>query len=149
MICSVLYEFDSEKALVSKRQVNFCQPSASMVHSPYSPSYDSSNIPMFEIYSWKMVIYGRKIAAIILYIVPCYPTGQQSLVWIFIRFLIANITLTHKLLEMHGWVISTAAVDALVIKHNTEYVISYASKQLQNWYHSEQNKRSEIINKSK
>ena len=39
-----------------------------VVHSPYSPRYDSSNIPMFKIYSWKMVIYDRKIAAIILYI---------------------------------------------------------------------------------
>ena len=39
-----------------------------MVHSPYSPSYDSSNIPIYEIYSWKMVINDRKIAAIILYI---------------------------------------------------------------------------------
>ena len=26
------------------------------------------NIPMYEIYSWEMVIYDRKIAAIILYI---------------------------------------------------------------------------------
>ena len=37
-----------------------------MVHSPYSPGYDSSNIPMYAIYSWKMVIYDRKVSAIIL-----------------------------------------------------------------------------------
>ena len=28
-----------------------------VVHLPYSPIYDSSNIPMNEIYSWKMVIH--------------------------------------------------------------------------------------------
>ena len=39
-----------------------------VVHSPYSPSYDPSNTPMHGIYTWKMVIYDRKIAAIILYI---------------------------------------------------------------------------------
>ena len=39
-----------------------------MVHSPYSPSFESPNIPMYEIYSWKMVIYDRKISDIILYI---------------------------------------------------------------------------------
>ena len=39
-----------------------------VMNSPYSPSYDSSNIAMYEIYSWKTVIYDRKIAAIILYI---------------------------------------------------------------------------------
>ena len=31
-----------------------------VVYSPYSPSYYSSNIPMYEIYSWKMVFYDRK-----------------------------------------------------------------------------------------
>ena len=69
-MCSVLYEFDSEKAFVSKRQVNLYQPNLrpAVVHSPYLPSYDFSNIPVYEIYSWKMVIYDRKIAAIILYI---------------------------------------------------------------------------------
>ena len=49
----------------------------------------------------------------------------------------ANITLTHKLLEMHGWMVSTAAADALVVRHSVEYVSSYASKQLQNWYNCE------------
>ena len=39
-----------------------------VVHSLYSPSYDSSNTPMYEIDSWKMVIYDRKIAAIFTYI---------------------------------------------------------------------------------
>ena len=39
-----------------------------VVHLPHSPSYDSFNIPMNEIYSWKMVVYDRKVAAIILYI---------------------------------------------------------------------------------
>ena len=38
------------------------------MHSPYSPSFESPNIPMYEIYSWKMVIYDRKISHIILYI---------------------------------------------------------------------------------
>ena len=46
---------DSGKAFISKRQVilllNLWPP---VVHSPYSPCYDSSNIPMYEIYSWKM-----------------------------------------------------------------------------------------------
>ena len=37
-------------------------------HSPYSPSYNSYNIPVYEIFSWGMVIYDRQIAAIILYI---------------------------------------------------------------------------------
>ena len=39
-----------------------------VVHSPYSPSYDSSNIPIYENYSWNIVINDRKIAAVILYI---------------------------------------------------------------------------------
>ena len=52
---------------------------------------------------------------------------QQSLVHkniqIFLWFPIAKITLTHKLLEMHGWVISTAAFGALVvIKQGAEYI---------------------------
>ena len=34
---------------------------------------------------------------------------------VFLWFPIANITLTNKLLEIHGYVISTAAVEALVI----------------------------------
>ena len=76
-------------------------------------------------------------------------TGQQSLVWIFLRFPMANITLTHKVLEIHGWVISTAAVEALVVKHSAEYVNNYTSKQLQNWYHCEQNEISKIRIKSK
>ena len=54
--------------------------------------------------------------------------GQQSLVLIFLWFPITNITLTHKLLEIHGWVISTAAVEALVVmprSHQTrsQYVL--------------------------
>ena len=76
-------------------------------------------------------------------------TGQQSLVWIFLWFPIADITLTHNLLEIHGWVISTAAVEALIVKHSAEYVNSYTSKQLQNWYHCEQNKISKIRINSK
>ena len=87
---------------------------------------------------------------------------------VFLWFPMANITLTHKLLEIHGWVISTAAVEVLVTLYNrastatvlithpcisssysAEYVNSYASKQLQNWYHCEQNKISKIRIKSK
>ena len=88
---------------------------------------------------------------------------------VFLWLPIANITLAHKLLEIHGWAISTAAVEALVILYNqsfnsrsadhshpcisscysAEYVSSYASKQLQNWYHCEQNKISKIRIKSK
>ena len=37
-----------------------------VVHPPYYLSYDSFSIPMYEIYSWKRVIYDRKISAIIL-----------------------------------------------------------------------------------
>ena len=33
----------------------------------YYPSYDSSNVPVYKIDSWMMVIHNRKIAAIILY----------------------------------------------------------------------------------
>ena len=40
---------------------------------------------------------------------------------VFLWFPIANITLTHKLLEIHGWVISTAAVEALVILYNQNF----------------------------
>ena len=100
--------------------------------------------------------------------------GRQSceiddlLFSVFLWFPMANITLTHKLLEIHGWVISTAAVEVLVTLYNrastatvlithpcisssysAEYVNSYASKQLQNWYHCEQNKISKIRIKSK
>ena len=39
-----------------------------VVYWPYSPSYDSSNFPIYEICSWKMAIDDLKIAAIILYI---------------------------------------------------------------------------------
>ena len=39
-----------------------------VVNSPYSPRYDPSNIPIYEIYSWKMVTNDRKITATILYI---------------------------------------------------------------------------------
>ena len=40
---------------------------------------------------------------------------------VFLWFPIANITFTHKLLEIHGWVISTAAVEALVILYNQSF----------------------------
>ena len=40
---------------------------------------------------------------------------------VFLWLPIANITLTHKLLEIHGWVISTAAVEALVILYNQSF----------------------------
>ena len=42
------------------------------------------------------------------------------------------MTWTHKILDMHGWVISTVAVNALVVEYSAEYFSSYASKQLQN-----------------
>ena len=49
------------------RKTLFINLRSPVVLSPYS-SYDSSNIPKYEIYSWKMVIYDHKITAIILYI---------------------------------------------------------------------------------
>ena len=87
---------------------------------------------------------------------------------VFLWFPIANITLTHKLLKYMGewsalrllklWLyfITRASTAAVLITHpcisssySAEYVSSYASKQLQNLYHCEQNKISKIKIKSK
>ena len=41
---------------------------------------------------------------------------------------------------MHGWVMSTLVIDALVVKHSAAKIGSYASKQIKKIYHIEQKK---------
>ena len=68
-----------------------------MVYGPSSPSYDSSNIPVYEIYSWK-ITYDRKIAAVIVYtgstlgsIYSKYAIGYCGYLWFWLYMLVSDI----------------------------------------------------------
>ena len=116
----------------SIHKVNLQQPSNVILMQCASQKTVLGNSPLFE-YSLKtkdrqfdnVVITGGTVI--------CHkgnlwcPQWRQNcqiddlLFSVFLWFPITNITLTHKLLEIHGWVISTAAVEVLVIFYNQSF----------------------------
>ena len=119
----------------SIHKVNLQQPSNMILMQSASQKTVLGNSPLFE-YSLKtkdrqfdnVVVTGGTVSC------PndnlwCHQWRQSCeiddlldlLFSVFLWFPIANITLTHKLLEIHGWVISTAAVEALIILYNQSF----------------------------
>ena len=116
----------------SIHKANLQQPSNMILMQCASQNTVLGNSPLFE-YSLKtkdrqfdnVVVTGGTVS----YHKDnlCCPQWQQScqiedlLFSVFLWFPIANITLTHKLLEIHGWVISTVAIEVLVILYNQRF----------------------------
>ena len=116
----------------SIHKVNLQQPSNVILMQCASQKTVLGNSPLFE---YSLNTKDRQFDNVVITggTVSCHkdnlwcPQWRQScqiddlLFSVFLWFPIANITLTHKLLELHGWVISTVAVEVLVIHYNQSF----------------------------